>query len=65
MIVTKETAQPLQYANVYVLSHHFVDGVRAGNEMGNTYVIKEGIELLILSSPIYLHRNDFPIQEEL
>jgi hypothetical protein len=37
-------------------------GARARNEMGNTYVIKEGIELLILSSPIRLHSNDFPIQ---
>jgi hypothetical protein len=40
-------------------------GVRVGNEMRNAYAIKEGIELLILSSPIHLHSDNLPIQEAL
>jgi hypothetical protein len=40
-------------------------GVRVGNEMRNAYAIKEGIELLILSSPIHLHSDNLPIQEVL
>jgi hypothetical protein len=40
-------------------------GVRVGNEMRNVYAIKEGIELLILSSPIHLHSDNLPIQEVL
>jgi len=34
----------------------------ARNKMGNAYLIKKGIEFLILASPISLHSKDFSIK---
>jgi hypothetical protein len=40
----------------------FLVSMRIGNSMRDPYTSKEGVEFLVLTTPISLHAQDFPIE---
>jgi hypothetical protein len=61
----EETDQPRQYVDADAQRDHFF-GVHEDKKLdGRTHTLKEGVEFLILATPISLHCKNFLIKEML